>query len=596
MEKKIYDIISKNPVSLIKNFDKSFDFVKVFNAKVYFVQDSDIDTLTLYHSNLTKKYKSGYSVEKNIKFQDSDKVVYFSSQNFKKYLLEKLKEKTENHNFCSIIVLNNFDHEKLINSIIVNLWVKLYKKTITRPYLLLLTNSEYVPYVPFKLNSSNSIELPERVTNIEMYYSDKNYKLGEQELYTDMFQKIKEYHLRRPVGEDECSTWVIFCSQKNERKKFSKMIYNFFKKDHDVFSILNDSKYSSIKNISKTSRRGVRKFLIVDELLNIPICIKNIDGIFDCMTSSFELKLDIVNLYISKKTADKHIDSMTTGFCHRMCEESFYEKLPTVDVKDSERIHMDKYYLDIIGNNLNPYEIFAADVGNETLERELENLEKLFLIDKKDKENYILTELGDSVLKLPFNTKQNIVIENWKKQNKDLFPMLLLSCILETNGNVIYGNEIIHQFKSSDNLDMYLRIFNTIIEKYEGVQIPENQLKKFSKDHSLNYKIVELVFEKLQNFIEEEVEVKTFDISIFLKDCIPFFKAVYYEEIYRLIDSDKKLYSNGLNEISSLDSYNFKNPQLELPTTLIALNFTSLNTSKDSIQRRKKMISLFLRV
>lgn len=586
MEEKIFSLISKNPVSVIKNLQDSFDFVKSFNARVYFIQDSDLDTLTLYQEN-ESSYSKGYCIKSKKNFKKEDNIIYFSSEAFKDFLIEELSQKKRVYDFCSIIVVNNFDYQKLLNSIIINLWIKIYKESDLRPYLVLLTTSDLVPKVDFKIDETNFLEFKKEEKR-EIIYHDKNYKLGDNNLYLDMFQKIKEYHLRNPVKKDETSTWVIFCSQKSERKKFSKIIFDYFKDSNEVYSFYKGVKVSSVKNIIKKGRKGKRKFLILEETIDIPICIKSIDGIFDCMTTNFNLKSDNVNLYISKNTAHRHLNCMEEGFCYRMCEKDFFDKLGEVDIKESERIYMENHFLEIIKNDLDPYEIFKGELEKEDINKCLQSLKEFNLVENIDLESYVMTKLGEDVLGMPLDIKNNIIIKNWEE---DLTEISILISLIEMDKKIFSRGEISERFKNKDTLYILIKI------SLEVLKLEEKDIKSFcEKENLIETSVLSLIsnFKNISEKLKFEPEIKDFDITLFLQKVKKDFEKVYFKEIYRLVDEEKKLYSNGLNEICSIDVTKFYNKNLYLPKKIIALTFINLNTDKESIQRRKKMIGLFL--
>lgn len=598
-ENTIFDVISKNPVSIIRNFDPEFDLVEKYNATVFYVQYSDIDTLTMYQKNLKKEYGVGYALEKNKKFTKKDKLVFCSSEFIKNFLLDLVERKTSCYDFCSVLVLDNFDFDKIVNNILINLWVKIYKSSNIRPYLVLLTYNQFVPDIPLDFSKNNTLDLTIK-NKKTIFYNEKTYSLEDNNLNDGMIIKIKEFHDKFPPEKDTGSTWIIFCSQKNSRKKIFQKLYCLFGKENNIFSLYKDSKHTNILNIIKNSKKGKRNFVVTEESINVPRCIENIDGVFDCMTTNFKYKEEETNAYISKTTAENHIKYLKDGFCFRMCEESFYEKLPLVDFSEILRTDLSKYYLDLINRNIDPFEIFSYNISKKNIEDTLDYLCELLVISKKEDKIYQITETGKFSLKTPCNIKNCILLNNWLEKEKPLFPVLLLISIIETNQPVFYGKNINEKYKSTDTLTSILKVFLDIIQKFKKINLTDNEIKVYCKENDLNYITVDSVFSKIRNIsnnLEEEkdLDISIFDINEFLKELVIFCEKIYFKETFRVINRSKSLYSNGMDEICSLDSFKFRNPELKEPSKLITLIFTNVKKDKDP-KKNKKLISLFITV
>jgi hypothetical protein len=249
---------------------------------------------------------------------------------------------------------------------------------------------------------------------------------------------------------------------------------------------------------------------------------------------------------------------------------------------------------------MDPFEIFSSRISKKTLQNSLDNLEKLNLLIKKSESEYNITENGKFVIKLPFSVKQNIVIKKWIDSGNDILPIIILTSILETNKPLFYNKKSKSEFESSDTLTYMLQIFLTFLKKFNIINIRDQEIKNHCKENNLNYKSITSIFEKIKkiyNILSKDYKIflNIFDIHTFLKDCIKIYEKIYFNEIYRLIDPGKYIYSNGFNNISTLDTEKFYNPNFKAPSKIIALLYTKLNTSKDSVQRRKTMISLFLK-
>ena len=606
MERKdVFDKIFKNPFTLVKGFENLDIYLsKEKNLKIFSVKNTITEVMLSYENSKNKK-NSGYFLENDYKYNNKKEIVYLTGETMKNFLVDSIAEKKESYDFCSAIIIDKFDSDKIINTIIINLWIKMYKVSKSRPYLILLTRLDMIPHLPFKLDDKNTINVKKKEKNIGIIYNDKNYKLSDKNLYSDMFQKIKELHQVNPVPKEDFSTWVIFTSDKYYSKKFSTMIYNFFKNTCDVFNINTNTNYKKILNIIKISKKGCRKFLIFEDNIEIPNCIKNVNGIIDSMTTNYLIKSEIINTYTTKYKTNTRINCLDNGFYLKMCTENFYDTLAESDLNETCRIYMEKIYLDIIKNNLDPVNLFISRISKNNIQNSLDKLEKSMLLVKKDNSQLEITDLGNFVSKLPFSIKQNMVIKEWIDSGEDIFQIIVLTSIVDVNKSLLYRNKDKNKdknkdnFESGDTLNYILQMLMFFIKKTNILTVKENEIKDISKENNLNYKTIFDILEKIKlmyNVLSKnyEIYVNQFNQKLFLEKCIPIYEKVYINESYRLIDADKKIYSNGFNNICTLDIDKFYNPSFITPSKIIPLLYTKLNTSKDSVQRRKNMISLFL--
>ena len=316
----------QNPVTLLKvNYEPEV-YIKIPNfilehgkATIFSVMDecSQCDNL----NKLTK----------------NKDLTYIDFQQIKDIILTNIREKKEEIDFCSILIINDIHTLTLEKLVIVNLWKECYKISSKRPYLIITTFSEYTPEFPFHL-SKDACQIFGKETTKTIEYHSSNF-LNSPEITKSLLNLIIEKQRSTPLDSGE-STWLVFyCGKEN----LSRSLYKTIGKEANIYTS------QSIRKLNKFQSNDKKRNIIIlcDDYIP-PTLMNTVNAVFDSMIVKSE---ETVN-YSTKQISEIRASYQTDGFVYRLCTEDYYKELPKVSRRVYENICLDKYYLEMFENSL----------------------------------------------------------------------------------------------------------------------------------------------------------------------------------------------------------------------------------------------------
>ena len=568
-KEKIFNLINKNPVCLIQNFS-NFDFlVEDYGSKIFSVYRNNSDAFYSYKKNKSEKFKTGYSLEKNSETEQDNDIVFCSSEFFYHHMMRMISQHI--FDFCSIIILNDFEKDFQIYSVIVNLWIEMYKISKVRPYLILSSKSDILPYTPFPITSVNSLKLKvER--DVKIYFNEKNYTPSDNEMYDEMVKKIKNYY-KFQMGKNIPIRWLIYVTDENISKKISRNIYEMDEERNEIILVKEN------KNIIQSLDKKEKNIFLILNNTDQPLCFEDVNGVFDCMTEKD--KFGENNIYISKSETNFRMRNLKNGFCYKMCTEGFYENLFNTDLSSIDKKNIDKIILKIISYDLNPISVLFYNFNLKKINKKLDYLENLNLIFKVDDKNYKITELGKFSLTLPFSVEQNIVIYKWEGNS---LTMVVMSSVIETNKRLHREEENLKKDILFENLNLIIKY----LSHHKTIKIKESLIKIFCNENNI---IFENMLEVL-NLIKlccDKLNIKSFDFNFDLEDLLEksknIYEKVYFNNSCIMVDRKNNVYVNKEKKL-----YTILNKLENFPSKIINLKL------KYSERKEKDIIRLYLKL
>lgn len=506
------------------------------------------------------------------KLSDSKGLIFTNFRDLKEILLSNLREKKEEIDFCTILIVNDIHTMTLEKLIIINLWKECYKISSKRPYLIITTFSEYTPEFPFQLSKDacqNMTEKKEKTVD----YHPTNFSPNSDEIEKSLSETIIKKH--KEIKNTEESTWLVFyCGKEN----LSKNLYKKIGKEANIYTS------KSIRSVNRLYPNKKRNIIIITDDFIPSTFMDSVDGIFDSMISKIEDNLN----YSTKQISEIRASYQKNGFIYRMCTYDYYKELPRVSYRNYENMCLDKYYLEILNNSLNINNIFGSIVSKTKIVKDLRILENYGAL-AGDK----VTKLGDFVINLPLRTENSALLYHTHSNKIPIFPVLV-SCVISE----IKENLLIDQKEEKDIFLSYLKLFNQILEEnddLESIDITEvstnKRIKSFILSSILN-KIKDSI-NVLRDFLNIKVEIGIYDSDNLVKALIPHYEKSYFSDIYDIVDEKNLLYRNG-DLIYKLNKCKFKYTKDDVPSRIVCFYKSRTNEEKHSIQRGKNMIYYYM--
>ncbi len=500
-------------------------------------------------------------------------LTYLDFHQLKDIILTNLREKRDEIDFCSILIINDIHTLTLEKLVIINLWKECYKISSKRPYLIITTFSEYTPEFPFQL-SRDACQVFGEDKKQDIEYHDTNFSPNSSEIEESLSQTIIKKQREIPLEKGE-STWLVFyCGKEN----LSKNLYQKIGKEANIYTT------KSIKKLNKFYSDKKRNIIILCNDYIPPTLMNDVDGVFDSMTVNFGENINYTTKQVSEIRGSYQID----GFVYRLCTYDYYKELPRITQRKYENSSIDKYYLEILQSSQNIENIFGSIVSKTKIEKDIRYLEEHSAISGKT-----ITRLGDFIIHLPLITENCSLLFSCYSASIAIFPVLVACVFSEIKESLFYETK-----ESGNVFHDYLRIFNTILMKnsdLEDINVTELCKEKKMKSHILND-----ILEKLKQCItilreklKISVEIGVYDSDNLVKTLIPHYEKSYFSETYILIDKDNMLYKNK-DSIFKLNQKRFNYSKDSVPSKLFCFYRARTNEERHSIQRGKNVIYYYI--
>lgn len=548
----------QNPVTLLKvNYEPEV-YVKIPN---FILQNG--------RANIFSMVDECSQCDNLNKFTKNKNLTYLDFSQLKNIILENLREKREEINFCSILIINDIHTLTLEKLVIINLWKECYKISSIRPYLIITTFSEYTPEFPFKL-TRDACQVFGEDRKLDIQYHDTNFSPNSSDIEESLCNIIIQKQREIPV-EKKNSTWLVFyCGKEN----LSKNLYQKIGKEANIYTT------KSIKKLNKFYSDKKRNIIILCDDYIPPTLMNNVDGIFDSMV----MKSGETMNYTTKQMSQIRASYQTDGFVYRLCTNDYYKEIPRITQRQYENTSIDKYYLEILKSSQNIENIFGTIISKTKIERDFKDLGKYGAVSGET-----VTKLGDFIIHLPLRTDNCSLLFSCYTSKLPVFPCLVACVLSELKQPLFFNTD-----REEDVFLKYLKIFNGILMEnsdLDDINFTEISKKDGIKPHILSEILVQIknCVDILRKQLSIKVLIGVYDSDNLIKALLPHYEKSYFNETYLLIDKKNALYKNG-DSVFKLDDKKFHYSSDSIPSKLFCFHRARINEERHSIQRGKNII------
>ena len=596
------------PVTLLKKTSHKGDYLSIIkeligngNARIFSVHENQktIKYLNSYIELRHSEIKSQPLIYGDTRMKKCD--LYLSDfKTAKNILLENLKKK--NIDFCSVLLINDFHFDSSEKSYLILLWLEMFKRSQTRPYLLITTDCYLIPELPFDLDKISIQEFGKSKQDIDIIYHNDNYSPNSSELMEEVSKITQKLHNDYPVSKDEKSLWIVFYSGKKNLSLLNRKLYDSLP-DANIYS------YTNIEDFSKISQKGSRTIITIDQMYEDNMFLEP-DGVIDSMVSEYKNEEDkLFYKYSSKQSSEVKTSYSKKGFCYRMCTEEFFNELQKVQISSFSLTNLEKKILELSLLEIDIMDFFSPLVKKEKISNTLEKLKQIHNISADGK----ITSIGKETKNINLKITNGSLLLDWIKSGEEGFPMIVFLVFSEINFSFIqfpkrnsnenrkeYNERKKSLIKTYYNIEyetifeLYLKIFVSIIASEKTINIKNYNL--LCKKYSLNYSSVKEVFSKIKyltNYFKKSIKIGIFNVDNLLHLSKEYLEKYYYNDLGKLVDKEKRLYSFKNGEIYKLESFKHFDNFESCPEKIISFEKCKVNNSENSIQKSKNLIYYF---
>ena len=607
-------IIRANFVSSVisENFENYIDILKSItdkNARVWCCFPDNTTIVTLYarlkQSNISVDY-----VKTDKSYTDSS-IVLSTSEYLKRKLLKYfqngklIKDKI---NFCDIIFMGGVSLWTMDNSIIMNLWKKILEKekNVEIPRLVLsIFNLEIDNNLPFDI--SQSYFYIDNQEEVEVLYHEKDYKPQDKQLTADMFDVIKEKHSIDSLD----MSYMVYCNSFEDLLIISSKIRTL--ENVNMFYLTKDLDEKTARKLNM-KRKEDQRFIVVSLSNLVPV--QGISVVFDCMVEKLEYKtpnesLKVKPMYITKSIADQR-KNIAGEYCYRMCTREKYDSLKSQHISETKRLPLTKLFLELIERGIDPQKFFGDTINFNIVRDEMQTLLMTKMIEKQNNK-FKVTGLGEFTMSLNLSRYSSILLQYWMLREQEIFPGIVLSCIIEKADSMFFFLpireeqeslaehdarikqhfiEYFQKWSSESILETYLNMWKSYSDEIQTLKPTKEQLKEWCINNSVNFKsfkdLLDTIidtFDRLEFSLRRQITIGKFlptKILILSEDIM---KLTYSSSICQLVDAEKFKYIDSQHENFFLDTRRHYNPYVKIPYKLIS--FSKVSFKKDRKEIRK---------
>lgn len=604
------DNFGSTPVTLLKKSSSKKDYISLIKQ---LTQEGKCRVFSVHQNPKTVKYLHSYfdiaypeiRCQKLMDGKDKMRKVKLYISDFestRKILLENLTKRTVD--FCSVLLINDIHFDTPEKTFFILLWLEIFKRSDSRPFLLMTTDCYLIPEIPFELDKISIQEAEtEKKSDINIRYHNENYSPSSDETVNGIVEVTRKMHIDYPVSEEDKSLWLIFYAGKKNLSVLNRNLYDKIE-DLSVYS------YKNITDFSKVVQKGTRTVITIDSFYEDNIFLEP-DGIIDGMVSEYQDENNkLFYKYSSKQSAEVKASYLKKGFCYRLCTEDFYQNLQKVELSSFSLANLEKYMLQISLREIPITPFFEPLVKREKISEITEKLKILGNIDQAGK----ITTLGKVTQKLNLNVANSSLLLDWIKNGEPGFPMIVFLVFSELNYSFIYfpskrkeesrkdyisrkEDLILNYYKTSYEtiFELYLKIFVMIISTEQTINIKNYNL--LCKKYSLNYLAVKEVFDKIKflvDYFKDKVKIGVFNVENLIHLSKEYLEKYFYQDVGNLIDEKKGLYCFPNSEVYRLENHKHFSKTNSFPSRLVAFEKYKINDSIDSIQKSKNIIYYFV--
>lgn len=525
-----------------------------------------------YMSKTMGKDLIGYAAEGNVRYNNSTPIVYCTSGHLRRKMLncfENGEIKSGAMDFCSVIVLDEAHNGTIDNDAIIELWIKAAELNVSVPRLVLASatlSKENTVFSNLPIHEIKTVSLP-----VKVEYANKDYRPDDRMMYTDLSVNIAVKHMNTPVPENKFSRWLVFCSGSSEVENVCSLLREQSLKNVRVLPLYSKLPIEQVDMIQKPPMEGFRDIIVATNIAEASITIDGLDGVFDSMcekvgetSSSGGFRLSVK--HISKSSAKQRLGRTgrtVSGFCFRMCKETFFNNLPEQREPEITRVPLTNLVIEFMNVGLDPIQMFKGRVSDKKLRDTLNDLKELKMIDEDNN----VTEIGNFATLFPLSVKNSALIYNWtqlkdKEGNRyPMYPGVVLACIIDSFGpsyyfyprkeegqnakeyekfKMDYYIKNFKRYESENDLKTLLKMWNDMMSSFQSLKVGYNTTSQWSRDHSLNNKKIQELIKVvrqccviLSGYTKSDIPIGPFNeekfLSLITRTLIKSYKDGIYE-------------------------------------------------------------------
>lgn len=477
----IFKIVTENITSLVIAPTGSGKSVKVpsyvgLNGKKIFVSGPTVAGTRSLHTFVSAQFPKlnvGYAAESQRMYDNSTMTVYVTSGHLRRKMMSYFaKGEIKDIDFCDILMIDEMHSGSLDNTINVALWQKAYNAGVKVPNLLLVSATPAdMPVFPLP----KIYEVFVRTYPVSIVYHDVDIlwtlERGNK-LFNALSEVVEYYHQEIPI---EDGAFLIFLPGKKEVDTVMGLLEGL--PNSYCAAAYGSLKKEELAEIFSQPEPGFRKIVVSTNITETTITIDGLVCVFDTLlekraeTSSNDGER-LTTTYVSQDSAKQRAGRTgrtNPGICYRMCTEDFFQnQMEKHRPPEILRIPIYEPVMGILETGQDPKEILQ-DAGVTKIEKAMELLEKLKMIEQEEDGSVKVTELGHFSPAFPLGVRDAAFYYHWIKEGYHPFVGIVVATLIDSYGPSYFY--LPRKERDETDASYYKKLKNArnaIIEKYRG--------------------------------------------------------------------------------------------------------------------------------
>lgn len=461
-----------------------------------------------------------------------------------------------------VVIDHELEHDSIVK-VIEHIW-KSYTKDKFR---LILFSGSY---------SQDVVQLISYQTQVTIHYTDKTYH--RQELITATAKRIRQEFIQLDRG---CCIVVYIPDLSYEVRL------------RDQLSQINDYIISSLTNsveeiFEEIKTSSYRPRIVLTTSSTDVRSLADVSVVIDMMLEDFKGQIR----YISHQTAEHRLQraNMPNSLCYRMIKRQDMDDLPETHFFGLDERHQLALYSASESH-------LKSRLGSKSYRQYQDYIQQLELVS-----GTILTDVGRLSLNFDLKSSNFVLIDNWNKQNRPLFPLVLATGLLELgkasyflkqtsgdhlnrnrNRNYIYGT-----YYGRDDVETFYNLILDLMKQYGGLPHPKDAtamawLYDWSQLRQLNYQslrqVIVVINRLLQSLAYANYRVEPYQFDIKLSSYVIANLASTIRPRLRW-NSDKQMWYDKDGNYYHLPVQSHHTIDRDRPDTIVALEYQVKPDSK----------------
>jgi len=351
----------------------------------------------------------GFAADREINYNDTTNIIYATAGHVKNLLFNNIVDGLcDNITFADILIIDEIHIGSVDNDIVYSLWERCAQ--MVKVYPRLIITSAFID--PLKFQNIPKYTVSTKSYPVETLFHHKTFSVHNREMYLDLANKIKEYHLKEPEGH-----FLVFAPGKNEINKIIQQLKVI--DDAIILPAYSNLERSDLDKIYGDTDK--RKIIIATNVAETGLTIEDVIMVFDSLlekraeTSSIG-GLRLVTTKIAHSSAEQRrgrTGRTKPGKYYPMCTEEDFKRLEKTRPDEIERVPITGLIMRLVGVGLDPLTVIKK-LTIEKKESAFNVLQNLKIIEY-DKQ-YKVTEKGEFVNKFEMSIYNSSSLWDIKEQ------------------------------------------------------------------------------------------------------------------------------------------------------------------------------------